>query len=825
MEPTQQQQQPHQALPTTPAALVDMLPVAEFEKSVSIEGVNDDTPRVAPASPSAAAIDVAPGVPTPPTPLASPVAASAEVPPTTPTTTTTAEGTVKVKIGPQHFDLLKLVGEGAFGKVIVVRNQLNDQLYAMKVISKKLLKKKNNVSYMKSERDILTKIDHPFVVRLWFAFQTEKKLFLVMDFLSGGELFFHLKRRGLIGEHEVRFYLAEMVLAIDFLHSRGIIHRDLKPENVLLRGDAHVCITDFGLAKEIGDLESARTLCGTSEYMAPEMLTRNGYGKAVDWWSLGALTFEMLVGRPPFTAKSQKELDRKILSEKLACPSYLTAPAHSLLKGMLEKDINKRLGAAKSTMFSIGGVAALKRHAFFDDLDWAALLALELEPPIDLSKAYDGPTTSTPTTNAAAAASTSTPSTNHAAGLDMADLTKHFHEGFTGQRISLSVVEDTMSVSTPGSCSRTRSRANSDSHTIASEREDPQHELYADFEFVGLDGGSFECSAEQVRRFEEALAAKQKKLAKKAKMKEKVAGERAGKAAQELAEREARAAAAQADEARRMQEAQAQAALAAQAAARAAEAAARAEARDARRRRRADMQAALAEHDAKEKEVQRKLKALRKKLRDIAELEGRVAAGTLPTPSTEQKEKLARKQAVEDDIAEMEEEEEALEASRPPPVPQELEDDEEEGTTEEEEEETITTTTATVGKEEGGSSGTVAPASVDVEPCKSATVDKDAVVAAAPAAPAPAAEAAAAATAPDEPPPAAAAKPWRSPSVAAKLVSAASPSPPPAASSGGAPPPVAAANNTNAPPPVATAPAPAPVDEWATVVSPKKRKK
>ena len=190
----------------------------------------------------------------------------------------------------------------------MVRNLLDRKLYAMKVISKKLLKKKNSIMYMKSERDILTKVDHPFVVSLFFAFQTERKIFLVMDFLGGGELFFHLKRRGLILEKEVRFYLAEMVLAIEFLHNKGIIHRDLKPENVLLRDDGHVCITDFGLAKEIGDLESARTLCGTSEYMAPEMLTRNGYGKGVDWWSLGALCFEMLSGKPPFTAKTQKDL-------------------------------------------------------------------------------------------------------------------------------------------------------------------------------------------------------------------------------------------------------------------------------------------------------------------------------------------------------------------------------------------------------------------------------------------------------------------------------------------------------------------------------------
>ena len=144
---------------------------------------------------------------------------------------------------------LAIIGEGAFGKVLMVKNLLDKKLYAMKVISKKLLKKKNSIMYMKSERDILTKVDHPFVVSLFFAFQTERKIFLVMDFLGGGELFFHLKRRGLILEKEVRFYLAEMVLAIEFLHNKGIIHRDLKPENVLLRDDGHVCITDFGLGK------------------------------------------------------------------------------------------------------------------------------------------------------------------------------------------------------------------------------------------------------------------------------------------------------------------------------------------------------------------------------------------------------------------------------------------------------------------------------------------------------------------------------------------------------------------------------------------------
>lgn len=148
----------------------------------------------------------------------------------------------------------------------------------MKVISKDLLRKKNNVAYMKAEREILTKLNHPFLVTLQFAFQSSSKLFLVMDFLAGGELFLHLRRKGLILEKEVQFYVAEIVLALEFLHSHHIIHRDLKPENILLRGDGHICITDFGLAKEVGDGITTRTLCGTSEYMVRAPALRSTVG-------------------------------------------------------------------------------------------------------------------------------------------------------------------------------------------------------------------------------------------------------------------------------------------------------------------------------------------------------------------------------------------------------------------------------------------------------------------------------------------------------------------------------------------------------------------
>lgn len=169
--------------------------------------------------------------------------------------------------GPHHFELLRLVGEGAFGKVLLVRNRFDQQLHAMKIISKRVIKKKNSVAETKMERDILTKLKHPFIVSLDFAFQTEQKLYLVMQFLSGGELFYHLRKRGIILEGEMRVYVAELVLALEFLHSKQIVHRDLKPENILLKSDGHICVTDFGLAKDMSELGLARTLCGTCEYM------------------------------------------------------------------------------------------------------------------------------------------------------------------------------------------------------------------------------------------------------------------------------------------------------------------------------------------------------------------------------------------------------------------------------------------------------------------------------------------------------------------------------------------------------------------------------
>jgi serine/threonine protein kinase len=411
-----------------------------------------------------------------------------------------------------HFDILKLIGKGAFGSVYIVKNKINQEYYAMKVISKKLLKKKNNISYMKSERDILTKISHPFIVALHYAFQTQSKLFLIMEFLGGGELFYHLRRNGLILESQARIYFAEMILAIEFLHSVGVIHRDLKPENVLLKLNGHVCITDFGLAKEIGDGLTTRTLCGTSEYMAPEMLTRNGYGKAVDWWSLGALFYEMLVGKPPFLGKDQKELDRKIICEKLSLPSFLTSTCHSLLKGMIERDVSKRLGASKSTMFSIGGVAALKQHPFFDGLIWLDILQLQCPPPIvlaELYRSYSQTPKKQPSSNPATPKpkQVMSPSTEQVA-MDL--LISPFDAEFTSQDISRSFLEDCYTengIGSAGAYSPTNSMTPMDAMSPVGEEE------FAGFEYQA--SGPMICSEDMYQAFEQDLTTKLLKLQKK----------------------------------------------------------------------------------------------------------------------------------------------------------------------------------------------------------------------------------------------------------------------------------------------------------------------
>ncbi|KAG5536771.1 hypothetical protein RHGRI_024261 [Rhododendron griersonianum] len=281
------------------------------------------------------------------------------------------------KIGPGDFEILRVVGKGAFGKVFQVRKKGRDGIgggdgiLAMKVMRKETIIKNNHVDYMKAERDILTKVVHPFIVQLRYSFQrlfevpSLKEYLIAVDFSSGYVL---------VSEDQARIYAAEIVAAVSHLHKCGIVHRDLKPENILMDTDGHVLLTDFGLAKEIDESSRSNSMCGTTEYMAPEILLSKGHNKDADWWSVGILLFEMLSGKPPFTHTNRKKLQERIINEKVKLPPRLTSEAHSLLKELLQKDPSKRLGSGPR------GADEIKSHKWFRSINWKKLEARELQP-------------------------------------------------------------------------------------------------------------------------------------------------------------------------------------------------------------------------------------------------------------------------------------------------------------------------------------------------------------------------------------------------------------------------------------------------------------
>ncbi|XP_053268023.1 ribosomal protein S6 kinase alpha-3 isoform X3 [Pleuronectes platessa] len=282
------------------------------------------------------------------------------------------------KADPRQFELRKVLGQGSFGKVFLVRKNSGPdagQLYAMKVLKKATLKVRDRVR-TKMERDILVEVNHPFIVKLHYAFQTEGKLYLILDFLRGGDLFTRLSKEVMFTEEDVKFYLAELALALDHLHGLGIIYRDLKPENILLDEEGHIKLTDFGLSKESIDHENkAYSFCGTVEYMAPEVVNRRGHTHSADWWSYGVLMFEMLTGTLPFQGKDRKETMTMILKAKLGMPQFLSSEAQSLLRNLFKRNPANRLGAGPD------GVEEIKRHHFFSTIDWNKLFRREIPPP------------------------------------------------------------------------------------------------------------------------------------------------------------------------------------------------------------------------------------------------------------------------------------------------------------------------------------------------------------------------------------------------------------------------------------------------------------
>ncbi|KNA11217.1 hypothetical protein SOVF_137160 [Spinacia oleracea] len=278
------------------------------------------------------------------------------------------------KVGLEDFEIMKVVGQGAFGKVYQVLKKGTSEIYAMKVMRKDKIMEKNHGEYMKAERDILTKIGHPFIVQLRYSFQTKYRLYLVLDFINGGHLFFQLEKHGLFREDLARIYAAEIVSAVSHLHANGIMHRDLKPENILLDAEGHVMLTDFGLAKELEENGRSNSLCGTVEYMAPEIVLAKGHDKAADWWSVGVLIFEMLTGQPPFFGGNRDKIQKKIIKDKIKLPAFLTSEAHSLLKGLLQKEPSRRLGSGATASEEI------KLHKWFNPIVWKKLEARQVQP-------------------------------------------------------------------------------------------------------------------------------------------------------------------------------------------------------------------------------------------------------------------------------------------------------------------------------------------------------------------------------------------------------------------------------------------------------------
>ena len=216
----------------------------------------------------------------------------------------------------------------------------------MKVMRKADVVMRNQVAHTLTELKVLRDIRHPFIVQMHHSFQSSEKLYLVMALQSGGELFFHLRREFRFTENRVRLYAAEILLALQELHAHDVIYRDLKPENILLGADGHVCLSDFGLARE-AVANGASTFCGTPSYMAPEVLLGVGHGKPVDWWSFGTLIYEMLLGTPPFYSRNLHAMYRAILYGDLTFPSGASQATRSLLSKLLLRNPSKRLGTSK----------------------------------------------------------------------------------------------------------------------------------------------------------------------------------------------------------------------------------------------------------------------------------------------------------------------------------------------------------------------------------------------------------------------------------------------------------------------------------------------
>ncbi|KAI7901055.1 kinase-like domain-containing protein [Cokeromyces recurvatus] len=288
------------------------------------------------------------------------------------------------KITLDDFHLMKILGKGCMGKVLLVRSKRDNRLYALKSIKKKWILQQKELVHTRTERDILVRLrNQPFLINLNYLFQSSSELFLVLDYCAGGDIATQLSLLSRFSEEKTRFYAAEIVQGLKILHQNNIVYRDLKPENVLIGLDGHIILTDFGLSKIFTEndiinneenVPYTQTFCGTAEYLAPEILLGEPYTFAVDFWSLGTLIYEMLAGITPFWAETHMDMYKRVLEDPLQFPPHrFDKTIKNFLAGLLEKEAHERLGW--------GGIQTIEEHPYFKSIDWKQVEERQLKPP------------------------------------------------------------------------------------------------------------------------------------------------------------------------------------------------------------------------------------------------------------------------------------------------------------------------------------------------------------------------------------------------------------------------------------------------------------
>ncbi|XP_076255095.1 cAMP-dependent protein kinase catalytic subunit 1-like isoform X2 [Rhynchophorus ferrugineus] len=275
--------------------------------------------------------------------------------------------------GLNDFDRIKTLGTGSFGRVFLVQHKQNKNYFAMKVIDKIRIVKLKQVEHTLYEKKILESAKFPFLISLEYSFKDNSYIYFLMPFVNGGEMFTHLRRVRKFDESLAKFYAAQVLLALEFLHYCDVIYRDLKPENILIDIKGYLKIADMGFCKIVKG--RTWTLCGTPEYIAPEIILSKGYGKAIDWWSYGVLLFEMSAGYPPFTSNDPMKVYEKIISCKYKCPAFFTLELSDLIRNLLQIDLSRRYGNLRN------GSADIKGHRWFHHINFEGIYNRQIDPP------------------------------------------------------------------------------------------------------------------------------------------------------------------------------------------------------------------------------------------------------------------------------------------------------------------------------------------------------------------------------------------------------------------------------------------------------------